>query len=120
MHRLCIELFVINWGTIDWSGHIDNNITAATGSVRQQVFVVARPDERGIPPYLLDTASIGLAQVGNGLLQKVFQKALLMDAHLVELVDVHQQKTSQVHFRIAFTAEIQTVGIAEAEFGEEG
>ena len=79
--------------------------------------MVARPDERSIPPYLLDTASVGLAQVGNGFLQKVFQKALLMDAHLVELVDIHQQKAPQVHFRIAFTAEIQTVGIAEAKFG---
>ena len=118
LHGLCIQLAVVyRHVRINGGSHFHAYKTAAATAVRQQVFVVARPDERSVAPYLLNAASVGLAQVGNGFLQKVFQKALLMDAHLVELVDIHQQKAPQVHFRIAFAAEIQTVGIAEAEFG---
>ena len=118
LHGLCIQLAVVyRHVRIDGGSHFHTYKTAWLPAVRQQVFVVARPDERGIPPYLLNTAFRRAWQVGNGFLQKVFQKALLMDAHLVELVDIHQQKAPQVHSCIAFTAEIQTVGIAEAEFG---
>ena len=54
--------------------------------------MVARPDERGIPPHLPDGAAVGFAQVGNRFLQQMLQKALLVDVDLVELVDVDEQK----------------------------
>ena len=117
LHGLCIQLAVVyRHVRINGGSYFHTYKTAAAAAVRQQVFVVARPDERGIPPYLLDTASIGLAQVGNGLLQKVFQKALLMDAHLVELVDVDQKETSQASFGILFAFEVDAVCVAETQF----
>ena len=79
LHGLCIQLAVVyRHVRIDGGSHFHAYKTAAATAVRQQIFVVARPDERGIPPYLLNAASIGLAQVGNGFLQKVFQKACLL------------------------------------------
>ena len=47
----------------------------------------------------------------------MLQESLLVDAHLVELVDIHQQKASQVHFRVTFAPEVQTVRISETQFG---
>ena len=46
----------------------------------------------------------------------MFQKALLIDADLVELINVNQHEAPQIQFRIPFALEVQTVGIAEAEF----
>ena len=87
LHGLCIQLAVVyRHVRINGGSHFHAYKTAAATAVRQQVFVVARPDERSVAPYLLNAASVGLAQVGNGFLQKVFQKALLMDAHLVEQI----------------------------------
>ena len=42
-----------------------------------------------------------------------------MDTDLVELVQVHQEETSQVAFGIPLAAEIQAVRIAEAKFGRQ-
>ena len=40
-----------------------------------------------------------------------------MDVHLVKLINIHQQETSQIHLRVPLASEVQTVRIAEAQFG---
>lgn len=75
LHGLCIQLAVVyRHVRIDGGSHFHTYKTAAAAAVCQQVFVVARPDERSIPPYLLDTASVGLAQIGNGFCRRCFRK----------------------------------------------
>lgn len=75
LHGLCIQLAVVyRHVRINGGSHFHAYKTAAAAAVCQQVFVVARPDERSIPPYLLDTASVGLAQVGNGFCRRCFRK----------------------------------------------
>lgn len=75
LHGLCIQLAIVyRHVRINGGSHFHTYKTAAAAAVRQQVFVVARPDERGIPPYLLNAASVGLAQVGNGFCRRCFRK----------------------------------------------
>lgn len=75
LHGLCIQLAVVyRHVRINGSSHFHTYKTAAAAAVRQQVFVVARPDERGIPPYLLDTASIGLRRLATGFCRRCFRK----------------------------------------------
>ena len=95
VHRLRIELPVVyRHIRINGCHHFDAHKTAAAAGVRQQVFVIARPDERSIAAHLLDTASVRLAQVGDRLLQQVLQESLLAGVYLVEFVNVDQQEAA--------------------------
>ena len=111
MHRLCIELFVINWGTIDWPGHIDNNITAATGSVCQQVFVIARPNEGGVTTHLLRSRTVWTADIDNRFLKNMLQKSLLIHSVLVKFVHIDQCEPIEGYLGIPFVTEINAVRV---------
>lgn len=74
LHGLCIELTVVDcYVCVDGGRHFHTDKTTAAAAVRQQVFVVARSDERGIPAYFLNAAPVGLAQVGDRFLQRCFR-----------------------------------------------
>ena len=73
LHGLCIQLTIVyRHIRIDGIRHFHAYKTAAAAAVRQQILVVARPDELGIPAYFLNTAPVGFSQISNGFLQKVF------------------------------------------------
>ena len=46
----------------------------------------------------------------------MFQKALLIGANLIKLIQIHQQKTSQITLRILFALKIKTIRISETQF----
>jgi hypothetical protein len=45
----------------------------------------------------------------------MLQEALMPRTHLVELINIDQRKTIQIHFRIPLPAEVNTVGIISAK-----
>ena len=52
-----------------------------------------------------------LTKIDYRLLQNMLQEALLSQSHLIELINIDQRKTIQIHFRIPFAAEINTIRI---------
>ena len=118
MEGLRIKLVVVHGHVrIDRSRHLHTDETSVAREVGQQVLVIARGDERGISADFLDARTMWLADACRWLLQQVLQERLLVDADLVELVQVHQEETSQIAFGIPLAAEVQTIRITEAEFG---
>ena len=56
-----------------------------------------------------------LSKVDHRFLENMFQKPLLGQRNLIELINVDERKTIQVQFRIPFLAEINTVRIVSPE-----
>ena len=110
--RLCIQLFIIN-GTrhIYASRHINADETTATGSIRQQIPMIACSDERSIPAKFFHRRSIRTARVHHRFLQNMLQKSLLGGTYLVELIHINKQKAIQIQLRIPLPTEINAVRI---------
>ena len=120
MKGLGIELGVVHGDVcFDGSRHLHTNEAAVTRKVGQQVLVIARGNERGIAADFLYTGAVRFTQAGRRLLQQMLQECLLIDADLVELIQIYQEESSQISFGIALAAEIQAVGVAETEFGRQ-
>ena len=116
IQSLRIELAVVDGDIrIDGTGDLNADETAAATGIGQQVLLIAGTDEGGIPPHLTDGAAVGFAQVGNRFLQQMLQETLLVDADLVELVDVDEQKASQAALRFLPALEVDAVRIAETQ-----
>ena len=116
-HRLRVKLFVINSDVrADRSRHFDTDKTAAAAGVGQQIFLIARADKRSVTTHFADSVAVRFTQVGNRFLQQMFQKSLLADIYLVELINVYQEKTSQITLRLLLAFEVDAVRIAETQF----
>ena len=73
--------------------------------------MVTRGNKRSITLHRLHLCGIRLAQIDYRLLQQMLQKALMLDAHLVELIHIYQAETGKIQFGIPFFAEIDTVRV---------
>lgn len=113
---LRIELPVIyHYICADGVRHFYTDKATAAAGVRKQVLMVARADERGIAPHLLDAGAVWLAKISGRLLQQMLQETLLALAYLVKFIHIYQQEAPQMHLCIALALEIQTVRIAETQ-----
>ena len=85
--------------------------TTATGSIRQQIPMIACSDERSIPAKFFHRRSIRTACVHHRFLQNMLQKSLLGGTYLVELIHINKQKAIQIQLRIPLPTEINAVRI---------
>ena len=117
IHSLCVKLLVVdsNIGT-DGCGHLDADKTAATTGIGQQILLITRSDKRSIPAHFTDGIAVRFPQIGGRLLQQMLQESLLTDVHLVELININQEETSQIAFCFLFALEIQTISISKTQF----
>ena len=58
---------------------------------------------------------VAMNEAYRRLLQQMLQEALLAVADLVELVEVDEQEAPQCQFRVALAAEVEAVGVGEAQ-----
>ena len=112
LQRLCIKLFIINRTRHIYSSrHVNTDETTATGSIRQQIPMIARGNERCIPAKLFHCRSIRTTCVHHRLLQNMFQKSLLGRTNLVEFIHIDKQKAIQIQLRVPFPTEINAIRI---------
>ena len=85
--------------------------TAATGSVRQQGFVIARPNEGGVTTHLLRSRTVWTADIDNRFLKNMFQKSLLIHSVLVKFVHIDQCEPIEGYLGISLVTEINAVRV---------
>ena len=87
MNRLCIKLAIVD-GNVRVNGfrHFHTDETTVAGQIGQQIAVIARSDERGIPTHFENVRTVWLADAGRRFLQQMLQESLLVDTDLVEFI----------------------------------
>ena len=117
IHGLSIQLLVVDGDIrINRCSHFDTDKAAAAAGIGKQVHLITGTNKRGITAHFLNGRTVRFPQICHRFLQKMFQKALLVGANLIKLIQVHQQKTPQITLRILFALKIKTIRISKTQF----
>ena len=123
VEHLSVELFIVNGREVvdDGTGsNLDAQETARARGVMQGMQVVRRGHERGVALTVGLRATIDGTPVHTYLRQQLLKLCLLRTAHLIELVDVHQQVVRQRHLLVELIAQVHMVEEVLAQlFGQQ-